>query len=159
MPDIRYLAERRENILGIVATHAHEDHIGAIALAWPMLRCPIYATPFTARLIEGKLDEAGLSAKVHVKQVPVGGKLTLGPFALDFISITHSILEPNVLAIRTKLGTVVHTGDWKIDPSRCWARRPTRRRCRNWATRACWRWSAIPPTPWCRKLGLGSQGA
>jgi len=116
MPDIRYLAERRENILGIVATHAHEDHIGAIALAWPMLRCPVYATPFTARLIEGKLDEAGLSSKVHVRQVPVGGKLVLGPFALDFISITHSILEPNVLAIRTPLGTVVHTGDWKIDP-------------------------------------------
>jgi len=116
MPDIRYLAEQRGNVLGIVATHAHEDHIGAIALAWPMLKCPIYATPFTARLIEGKLDEAGLSSKVHVKQVPVGGQLTLGPFAMDFISITHSILEPNVLAIRTPLGTVAHTGDWKIDP-------------------------------------------
>ncbi|HEX3756427.1 MAG TPA: ribonuclease J [Rhizomicrobium sp.] len=116
MPDIRYLAERRDTVLGIVATHAHEDHIGAIALAWPMLRCPIYATPFTARLIEGKLQEASLSSKVQVKNVPVGGHLTLGPFALDFISITHSILEPNVLAIRTSLGTVVHTGDWKIDP-------------------------------------------
>ncbi len=116
MPDIRYLAEQRDNILGIVATHAHEDHIGAIALAWPMLKCPIYATPFTARLIAGKLEEAGLSRKVRVKEVPVGGNLSLGPFALDFISITHSILEPNVLAIRTALGTLVHTGDWKIDP-------------------------------------------
>ena len=116
MPDIRYLAQQRQNVLGIVATHAHEDHIGAIALAWPMLKCPIYATPFTARLITGKLDEAGLSSKVRVKEVPVGGQLTLGPFAMDFISITHSILEPNVLAIRTALGTVAHTGDWKIDP-------------------------------------------
>jgi ribonuclease J len=116
MPDIRYLAEQRENVLGIVATHAHEDHIGAIALAWPMLKCPVYATPFTARLIAGKLEEAGLSSKVRVKEVPVGGQLTLGPFAMDFISITHSILEPNVLAIRTPLGTVAHTGDWKIDP-------------------------------------------
>ena len=116
MPDIRYLAQQRQNVLGIVATHAHEDHIGAIALAWPMLKCPIYATPFTARLITGKLDEAGLSSKVQVKEVPVGGQLTLGPFAMDFISITHSILEPNVLAIRTALGTVAHTGDWKIDP-------------------------------------------
>ncbi|OJT94998.1 MAG: MBL fold metallo-hydrolase, partial [Alphaproteobacteria bacterium 65-7] len=116
MPDVRYLAEQRENILGIIATHAHEDHIGAIAHLWPILRCPVYATPFTARLIAGKLDEAGLSSRLQVKQVPVGGSLALGPFTLDFISITHSILEPNLLAIRTPLGTVAHTGDWKIDP-------------------------------------------
>ena len=117
MPDIRYLVERRQNVLGIIATHAHEDHIGAIAPLWPSLRCPVYATPFTARLITGKLDEAGLSSKIHVKEVPVGGSLTLGPFQLDFISITHSILEPNLLAIRTPLGVVAHTGDWKIDPN------------------------------------------
>jgi ribonuclease J len=117
MPDIRFLAEQRENVLGIIATHAHEDHIGAIAPLWPSLRCPIYATPFTARLITGKLDEAGLSSKVHVKEVPVGGQIKLGPFTLDFISITHSILEPNLLAIRTPLGVVAHTGDWKIDPN------------------------------------------
>jgi ribonuclease J len=114
LPDIRFLAEQRENVLGIVATHAHEDHIGAIAPLWPMLRCPIYATPFTARLIEGKLAEAGITAPV--RDVPVGGSLTLGPFAIDFISITHSILEPNLLAIRTPLGVIAHTGDWKIDP-------------------------------------------
>jgi ribonuclease J len=114
MPDIRFLAEQRENVLGIVATHAHEDHIGAIAPLWPLLKCPIYATPFTARLIEGKLAEAGITAPV--RDVPVGGSLTLGPFAIDFISITHSILEPNLLAIRTPLGLIAHTGDWKIDP-------------------------------------------
>ena len=114
LPDIRFLAEQRENVLGIVATHAHEDHIGAIAPLWPMLKCPIYATPFTARLIEGKLAEAGITAPV--RDVPVGGSLTLGPFAIDFISITHSILEPNLLAIRTPLGVIAHTGDWKIDP-------------------------------------------
>ena len=116
MPDIRYLAERRDNILGIVATHAHEDHIGAIAPLWPMLKCPVYATPFTARIVEGKLEEAGLSNKVKLREVQVGGTLTLGPFTLDFISITHSILEPNLLAIRTPLGVVAHTGDWKLDP-------------------------------------------
>ena len=116
LPDIRYLMERREHVLGIIATHAHEDHIGAIAPLWPGLRCPIYATPFTARLIAGKLEEAGLTSKVKVQEVPVGGQLTLGPFDLDFISITHSILEPNLLAIRTPLGVVAHTGDWKIDP-------------------------------------------
>lgn len=114
MPDIRFMAEQRENVLGIVATHAHEDHIGAIAPLWPLLKCPIYATPFTARLIEGKLAEAGITAPV--RDVPVGGSLTLGPFAIDFISITHSILEPNLLAIRTPLGVIAHTGDWKIDP-------------------------------------------
>ena len=116
MPDIRFLAEQRENVLAIVATHAHEDHIGAIPHLWPMLRCPVYATPFTAILIEGKLEEAGLSAKVHPKRVPLSGKIELGPFALEFISITHSIPEPNALAIRTPLGLIVHTGDWKIDP-------------------------------------------
>jgi ribonuclease J len=117
MPDVRYLADQRENILGIIATHAHEDHIGAIAHLWPSLRCPVYATPFTARLIAGKLEEAGLGSKVRAKEIPVGGSLTLGPFQMDFISITHSILEPNLLAIRTPLGTVAHTGDWKIDPN------------------------------------------
>jgi ribonuclease J len=116
MPDIRYLAERRADVLAIVLTHAHEDHIGAIGHLWPMLRCPLYATPFTARLIEGKLEEAGLRDRVRVRSVPLGGHIDLSPFRIDFVSITHSIPEPNALAIRTPLGTVVHTGDWKIDP-------------------------------------------
>jgi ribonuclease J len=116
MPDIRYLAERKDDVLAIVLTHAHEDHIGAIGHLWPMLRCPLYATPFTAHLIEGKLEEAGLSERVRVKRVPLGGHIDIGPYAIDFISITHSIPEPNALSIKTPLGTVVHTGDWKIDP-------------------------------------------
>ena len=116
MPDIRYLAERADDVLAIVATHAHEDHIGAIGHLWPMLKCPIYATPFTAVLIEGKLEEQGLRDRVRVRQVPLGGTLKLGPFTLDFISITHSIPEPNLIAVRTPLGVVAHTGDWKIDP-------------------------------------------
>jgi ribonuclease J len=116
MPDIRFLAEQRENVLAIVATHAHEDHIGAIPHLWPMLRCPIYATPFTAVLIEGKLEEVGLATKVHPKRVPLSGKIEIGPFKIEFKSITHSIPEPNALAIRTPLGLIVHTGDWKIDP-------------------------------------------
>jgi ribonuclease J len=116
MPDIRFLAEQRHNVIAIIATHAHEDHIGAIPHLWPMLKCPIYATPFTAVLIEGKLDEAGLGDRVHPQRVPLSGKLELGPFRVEFMSITHSIPEPNALAIRTPLGVVVHTGDWKIDP-------------------------------------------
>ncbi len=116
MPDIRFLAERREDVLAIVLTHAHEDHIGAIAHLWPVLKCPLYATPFTARLIEGKLADAGLLERVRVKVVPLHGHLSIGPYEIDFISITHSIPEPNALSIKTPLGTVVHTGDWKIDP-------------------------------------------
>jgi ribonuclease J len=116
MPDIRFLEEVREDLLGLVLTHGHEDHIGAVAHLWPRLKCPVYATPFTARLLEDKLEEAGLEDRVKMKIVPLGGAVTLGPFALEFISITHSIPEPNALAIRTGLGTVVHTGDWKLDP-------------------------------------------
>src|SRR5947209_6430803 len=81
MPDIHFLAEQRENVLAIVLTHAHEDHIGAVAQLWPQLRCPIYATPFTARLIEIKLAEAGLGERVRVTVVPLEGTLSIGPFA------------------------------------------------------------------------------
>jgi len=116
MPDIRYLAELKANVHAIVLTHAHEDHIGAVPFLWPELECPIYATAFTARLLEHKLIEAGLQDRVHTNIVPLGGKITLGPFAIEYVSITHSIPEPNALAIRTPLGVVVHTGDWKIDP-------------------------------------------
>ncbi len=116
MPDVRFLEEQRASLLGLVLTHGHEDHLGAVAHLWPKLRCPVYATPFTARLLRNKLEEAGLDQRVKVHIVPLGGKIALGPFALTFISITHSIPEPNAVAIRTKLGTVLHTGDWKIDP-------------------------------------------
>jgi ribonuclease J len=116
MPDVRFLEEHRASLLGLVLTHGHEDHLGAVAHLWPRLRCPVYATPFTARLLRNKLEEAGLVERVKVYIVPLGGSITLGPFALSFISITHSIPEPNAIAIRTPLGTVVHTGDWKIDP-------------------------------------------
>ena len=116
MPDVTFLEENRRDILGIVITHAHEDHLGAVAHLWPRLRCTVYATPFTARLLADKLEEAQLESQVNVRVVPLGGKFTLGPFAIEFITITHSIPEPNAVAIRTPLGAIVHTGDWKIDP-------------------------------------------
>ena len=116
MPDIRFIAEQAEDLLAIVLTHAHEDHIGAVPYLWPQLRCPVYATPFTAKLVEEKLAEAGLLDEVPLKVIPLCGHLSLGPFEIDYVSITHSIPEPNSLAIKTPLGTVVHTGDWKIDP-------------------------------------------
>ena len=116
MPDIRFLTEFKDNIRGMVLTHAHEDHIGAVPYLWPELECPVYATPFTARLLEDKLFEVGLQDRLRPKIVPLGGTLKLGSFDIELVSITHSIPEPNALAITTPLGTVVHTGDWKLDP-------------------------------------------
>ncbi|MGE0742273.1 MAG: ribonuclease J [Hyphomonadaceae bacterium] len=117
LPDPTYLEEERDNILGIVLTHAHEDHIGALGWLWPRLKAPVYATPFTAALVREKLREQGLLEKVPLTEIPLKGKLTLGPFEIDFVTLTHSIPEPNGLAIRTPLGLVWHTGDWKIDPN------------------------------------------
>lgn len=114
VPDVTFLAERRSDVLGLIATHGHEDHIGAIPHLWPELKCPIYATPFTARLIAGKLAEAGLG-KARLNAVPLKGQVELGPFTVEFVTMTHSIPEPCALAIHTPLGTVVHTGDWKVD--------------------------------------------
>lgn len=105
-----------ENVLAIVLTHAHEDHIGAIAHLWPRLRVPIYATPFTALLAGEKLKDRGLDREVRIDVVPLGGSIQIGPFGVDYITLTHSIPEPNALAIRTALGTILHTGDWKLDP-------------------------------------------
>jgi len=116
LPDPGYLEGEQENILGIVLTHAHEDHIGALAWLWPRLKAPVYATPFTAALVREKLREQNLLEKVPLTVLPLKGKLDLGPFDIEYITLTHSIPEPNGLAIRTPLGLVWHTGDWKIDP-------------------------------------------
>jgi ribonuclease J len=116
MPDPAFIVERKDRLLGIVATHAHEDHIGAIPYLWPQLQCPIWATPFTASLLRAKLDEAGLAGKVPITVVPMSGRFTIGPFDLELVTLTHSIPEPNAVAIRTPVGTVLHTGDWKLDP-------------------------------------------
>ncbi len=116
MAETRFLEERRDDLLGIVLTHGHEDHIGALAHLWPRARAPVYATPFTAALIARKLDEAGLREEVPVHVVPLGGHIDLSPFDIELLALTHSIPEPNALVIRTELGTILHTGDWKIDP-------------------------------------------
>ncbi|MES3027999.1 MAG: ribonuclease J [Pseudomonadota bacterium] len=116
LPDPQFIAKYAKDIIGIVLTHAHEDHIGAVAWLWPQLRAPLYATPFTAFLLREKLRENEDCADAHITEVPLGGKVTLGPFEIDLITLTHSIPEPNGLAIRTPLGTILHTGDWKIDP-------------------------------------------
>src|SRR6201993_4002519 len=116
MPDPGFIVERRDRLLGIVATHAHEDHIGAIPYLWTQLRCPVWATPFTASLLRAKRVETGIADQVKINVVPLSGRFTVGSFDLELITLTHSIPEPNAVALRTPVGTVLHTGDWKFDP-------------------------------------------
>ena len=116
-PDPGFIVDKKDDVLGIVLTHAHEDHIGAIAHIWPKLKCNIYATPFTAVLVREKFREKKIDISINLKIVELNGNLNLGPFNIEFVTLTHSILEPNGLKINTPLGTVLHTGDWKCDPN------------------------------------------
>jgi len=116
MPDPAFIVENRADLLGLVLTHAHEDHIGAVPYLWPRLRCPIYATPFTAAVLRRKLAEANLLGEAKITEIPMSGSFSLGPFEIELISITHSIPEPNAVVLRTPLGNILHTGDWKLDP-------------------------------------------
>jgi len=116
MPDPGFIAERRDRLVGLVITHAHEDHIGAVAHLWRQLRCPIYATLFATTVLRRKLGEAQLlgEAKLHV--IPSAGRFELTPFSLEFIPVSHSVPEAQALVLRTPAGTILHTGDWKLDP-------------------------------------------
>ena len=116
-PDPGFIQERKENLLGIILTHAHEDHIGAIAHLWPKLGCKIFATPFTAVLIKEKFKERNIDITKDLQIVELNGKVNLDPFEIEYITLTHSILEPNGLKIQTPAGVVLHTGDWKVDPN------------------------------------------
>jgi ribonuclease J len=115
VPDPSFIAERRDNLVGLVITHAHEDHIGAVAWLWPQLRCPIYATPFAAAVLRRKLGEAHLLQDAKITVIPPGGSFRLGPFDLQFLRMAHSIPESQALVLRTPAGIVLHTGDWKLD--------------------------------------------
>ncbi|MDC0248333.1 ribonuclease J [Pelagibacteraceae bacterium] len=116
-PDPGFIIDKKDDLLGLVLTHAHEDHIGAIAHIWPKLLCDIYATPFTSVLIQEKFKEKKIDLGNKLKVVELNGNIQLGAFKIDFVTLTHSILEPNGLSIETPAGTVLHTGDWKIDPN------------------------------------------
>jgi ribonuclease J len=115
MADPGYIADRRDKLVGLVITHAHEDHIGAVAWLWPRLKCPVYCTPFAAAVLRRKLAENGLVNQVRVHVIPPGGSFELKPFGLRFIRLAHSIPEAQALVIETPAGTVLHTGDWKLD--------------------------------------------
>ena len=116
-PDPGFIIDKKEDVLGIVLTHAHEDHIGAIAHIWPKLKCKIYSTPFTSVLIKEKFKEKNIDIENYLITVKLNGKINLEPFKIEFITLTHSILEPNGLRIETPAGVILHTGDWKVDPN------------------------------------------
>ncbi len=117
LPDVRFIEENRGALAGIVITHAHEDHVGAVIELWPRLRAPIYATPFTAGMLKSKLAEYGGAADMSINVVPLDARFDVGPFDVSLVSMTHSIPEMSALAIRTPRGLVFHTGDWKLDPT------------------------------------------
>ena len=115
VPDISFILEHKENLLGLVITHAHEDHVGAVPYLWRELECPIYATPFTAAFLQNKINEMGPGKKPVVHKIACGGAVEIGPFSLEFVDLTHSIPEMQAVAIKTAKGVVMHTGDWKFD--------------------------------------------
>ncbi|MBL4595969.1 MAG: ribonuclease J [Robiginitomaculum sp.] len=115
-PDPTFIEERKADLLAIILTHAHEDHMGAVAPLWSRLKAPVYATPFTAYLVRDRLKEAGILGEVELHEIGLSSRFSLGPFDLELVTLTHSIPEPNGLVIRTDIGTILHTGDWKIDP-------------------------------------------
>jgi ribonuclease J len=115
LPDLEFIEECIKDLVGIVITHAHEDHIGAVIDLWPDLKVPIYATPFTAGMLKAKTQEYGVRIKLPITTVPLGGRFKVGPFDIEMVTLAHSIPEPSGLAIRTEHGMVFHTGDWKLD--------------------------------------------
>ena len=115
-PDPGFIIDKKDDLLGIILTHAHEDHIGAIAHVWPKLKCKIYATPFTSVLITEKFKEKKIDITGYLKIVELNSTINLDPFKIEFVTLTHSILEPNGLRIQTPVGNILHTGDWKCDP-------------------------------------------
>jgi ribonuclease J len=117
MPDITFLEKQKKNLVGLVLTHAHEDHFGAIIDLWPKLQCPIYATKFSAALFEAKCAAERGSPKIPVTVVESGSRFNVGPFDIEMIPVAHSIPESHAIAIHSPVGTVLHTGDWKIDPT------------------------------------------
>jgi ribonuclease J len=146
LPDLEFIEKRMDDLVGIVLTHGHEDHIGALPYLAADLKVPLYATPFTAGLIAGKLEEEGLTGQVDLRVIERGGSIDADPFRVTYVPLAHSIPEGNGLLIETPFGNIFHTGDWKIDETLCLATLAPPRRLPRSGMRAFWRWSAIPPT-------------
>src|SRR5262245_16999526 len=117
LPDLRYIEAERRSLAGLVLTHAHEDHLGAVIELWPRIRVPSYATPFTAALLRSKVAEFGKRLELPIREVALSSRFDVGPFAIELIEMAHSIPESSALVLRTPFGPVLHTGDWKFDPT------------------------------------------
>jgi ribonuclease J len=115
LPNIDFIQQIKDDLLGLVLTHAHEDHLGAVGYLWNEIGCEIYTSPFTAAVLKPKLKEEGISAKVKIHEVSAAKNVHLGPFEIELVPLTHSIPEMHAMAIRTDEGVVIHTGDWKLD--------------------------------------------
>jgi ribonuclease J len=115
LPNLAFIEKHKKSLVGLVLTHAHEDHVGAVMELWPRLKCPIFASPFTAGMVKSKAVELMSKDRLPIREIPLGGRFGCGPFEIEFVTMSHSIPEPSALAIRTPLGTVLHTGDWKLD--------------------------------------------
>ncbi len=146
VPDPAWIVDRRDDLEALVLTHAHEDHLGAVVHLWPRLRCPVYASPFAAAVLRRKLDEANLLEAVPLTVIADDRPFEIGPFRITMIGITHSIAEAKSLAIETPLGTVLHSGDFKLDPEPLVGATTDEAAFRAWASAASRRWFAIPPT-------------
>ena len=117
LPDIGFLLSQKNNLAGIAITHAHEDHFGALFDFWPQLKVPVFMTPFAAGLLAAKQAGEPGAPQIPVRVVAQGGRATIGPFEVEYVPVSHSIPESSSLAIRTPAGLVVHTADWKLDPT------------------------------------------
>jgi len=117
LPDVRFLEAQRKQIAGLVITHAHEDHLGAVIELWPRLGCPVYATPFTAGMLKAKMADYGRGREIPIKILPLDSRFNVGSFDIELISVAHSVPETSGLMLRTPLGNIYHTADWKLDPT------------------------------------------
>ncbi|NBR31584.1 MAG: ribonuclease J, partial [Sphingomonadaceae bacterium] len=115
LPDLEFIEDRKKDLLGIVLTHGHEDHIGAVPYLAADLGVPLYATPFTAGLVRRKLEEEGLGEEVDLRVLPMAGQVDIGPFGCELVPLAHSIPEMSAVLIHTPFGRIFHTGDWKLD--------------------------------------------
>ena len=146
VPDITYLLENREHVRAIVLTHGHEDHIGGLPSVLAELNVPVYGTEFTLAYVEGKLEEHGLLDDAKLIEIRAGDRLKIGPFTVHPIQVTHCLVDCVALAIHTPMGIIIHTGDFKVDPTPRTIASSTCTASRNTAKKACWRCSRTLPT-------------
>ena len=150
LPDLTFIEQRRDELAGLVLTHGHEDHLGAIPYLWNRIQCPVYGSAFTLALLRRKLAESRFDHEVPLIELGMSAVEQIGAFGVELVGLSHSIPDPAALAIRTEAGVVLHTGDWKFDKTPMLGMTLTVNVLPRLARRGCWPWSVIRPTPWLR---------